>query len=138
MTHKRGSGPGRQITADKDNKIMPRELYVGNIDFEATEEDLRRLFTVAGTVTAIHLITDPVSGQFKGCGYVKMSSDSEAKEAINSLDGALLLSRLLTVSIARPQKPGLSKNPSPGRNSRPPGRSGGSTGPGGSSKGRRR
>jgi RNA recognition motif-containing protein len=134
MTHKQGSGPGRQ-TPDKENKIMPRELYVGNIDFEATEEDLRRLFTVAGTVTAIHLITDPVSGQFKGCGYVKMSSDSEAKEAINSLDGALLLSRLLTVSIARPQKPTPAKKAPYSRSSRPPGGSGGSAG---SNKGRRR
>ena len=97
---------------------MPRELYVGNIDFEASEEDLRRLFSVAGTVSSIHLITDPVTGQFRGCGYVKMASDSEAKEAINSLDGALLYSRLLTVSIAKPQKQVPAK---PGFGGRKPG-----------------
>jgi RNA recognition motif-containing protein len=94
---------------------MPRELYVGNIDFEATEDDLYRLFGVAGKVSNVHLITDPISGQFRGCGYIKMGSDGEAKEAINSLDGALLLSRLITVSIARPQKPNVTPPQKPAR-----------------------
>ncbi len=84
---------------------MRRELYVGNIPFEATETDLRRLFSVAGTVSSIHFITDPVSGKFRGCGYVKMASPAEAKEAIDSLDGALFIDRLITVSEARPQPP---------------------------------
>ncbi len=80
---------------------MGRELYVGSLPYETTEDDLRRLFTVAGTVQSVHLITDPVSGKSKGCGYVKMTSESEAKEAINSLDGARIDNRLITVSIAR-------------------------------------
>ncbi|RNC69062.1 MAG: RNA-binding protein [Desulfuromonadales bacterium] len=83
---------------------MGRELYVGNISYEASENDLWRLFSVAGTVSSIHLITDPQTGQFKGCGYVKMASIEEAKEAINSLDGALLNNRLITVSEAKPPK----------------------------------
>lgn len=84
---------------------MSKELYVGNLPFAYGEEELRRLFSVAGTVTYIHLITDPVSGQSKGCGYVKMSSEREAKEAINCLDEALVEDRRITVSIARPPKP---------------------------------
>lgn len=84
---------------------MGRELYVGNLPYEATEDDLRRLFAVAGTVSSVHLITDPQSRQSKGCGYVKMATAEAAKEAINSLDGALLMHRLITVSEARPQKP---------------------------------
>lgn len=83
---------------------MGRELYVGNISDEAGEDDLRKLFSVSGKVSSIHLITDPVSGKFKGCAYVKMGSDAEAKDAIDSLDGALLLNRLLRVSESRPKE----------------------------------
>jgi RNA recognition motif-containing protein len=84
---------------------MSKELYVGNIPFEATEDELVKLFSVAGTVSSIHFLKDPVSGLFKGCGYVRMRTEQETKEAIECLDGALFLNRLLTVSIARPQKP---------------------------------
>ncbi|MBJ6725691.1 RNA recognition motif domain-containing protein [Geomesophilobacter sediminis] len=83
---------------------MAKELYVGRISYEATEEDLRKLFSVSGTVTSIHLITDLKTGEFKGCGYVRMSTDAEAKDAIATLDGALLIDRSITVSIAKPQK----------------------------------
>lgn len=96
---------------------MGRELYVGSISFEATESDIRRLFSVAGTVSTVHLITDPQTGQFKGCCYVKMATADEAKEAIDSLDGALLLNRLITVTEARPQKPKV--RPAGGRSGKP-------------------
>ena len=100
---------------------MGRELYVGSISFDAVEDDLRRLFAVSGKVSAIHLITDPQSGKFKGCAYVKMSTAEEAKDAIESLDGALLLDRTITVTEARPQKPkaqpagGFQRKPGPGK-----------------------
>lgn len=84
---------------------MAKELYIGHMPYQATEEDLRRLFAVAGTVTSVHIIMDPESGQSKGCGYVRMATDAEAKEAIETLDGALLIDRVITVSEARPQKP---------------------------------
>lgn len=82
-----------------------RELYVGNIPFEATEPELRKLFAVAGTVSTVHLITDPVNGKFRGCAYVKMGSVDEAREAVTCLDGALFIDRVITVSEARPQPP---------------------------------
>lgn len=84
---------------------MRRELYVGNISDKATEDEIRKLFSVAGAVTAIHLITDPKTGKFMGCGYVKMANGDDAKEAVDTLDGALLVNRVINVSEARPQKP---------------------------------
>lgn len=84
---------------------MNRELYVGSIPFESTEEDLVRLFSVSGTVQSVHIITDKISGKSKGCGYVKMTTVEGARDAINSLDGALLDNRKITVSEAREQKP---------------------------------
>lgn len=85
--------------------MMRRELYVGNLHFETTEDDLVRLFTVCGTVQSVHIITDKISGKSRGCGYVKMTTVEEAKDALNSLDGALLENRKITVSEAREQKP---------------------------------
>ncbi|MEA5112523.1 MAG: RNA-binding protein [Geobacteraceae bacterium] len=84
---------------------MAKELYVGNLSYETNEEDLRRLFAVAGKVTSVHIITDPVTGASKGCAYVRMASIEETMEAINSLDEALLDNRIISVSVARPQKP---------------------------------
>ncbi len=83
---------------------MGKELYVGHIPYELTEEDLRRTFAVAGTVTSVHIITDPVTGKSKGCAYVRMSSTGEAAEAIECLDGALLGEMIISVSVAVPQK----------------------------------
>jgi len=83
---------------------MNKELYVGSLSYETTEYDLEKLFTVSGRVTSVHLIVDLKTGEFKGCGYVRMSTEAEAKDAIDSLDGAMLIDRKITVSEARPQK----------------------------------
>ncbi len=83
---------------------MAKELYVGNLSYETTEEDLRRFFSVAGVVTSVHIITDPVTGKSKGCAYVRMSTVEETKEAIASLDEALMGERIISVSEARPKK----------------------------------
>jgi len=84
---------------------MGKLLYVTNISFEATEEDIKTMFSVAGTVRSIKLLTDPQTGKFRGCGFVEMSCDAEAKEAVDTLDEVLMIDRLLTVVIARPSKP---------------------------------
>ncbi len=83
---------------------MAKELYVGHLPFETTQEDLRRLFSVAGTVTSVHIITDPETGKSKGCGYVRMAEEQQLNEAIECLDGALVENRVITVSIANPPK----------------------------------
>jgi len=93
---------------------MSKDLYVTNLPLEYGEAELRRLFAVAGTVSYIHLVTDPGTGQSKGCAYVKMSSEREAKEGIDCLDGARIESHIIGVQIARPQKP-----KAPGAASRP-------------------
>lgn len=81
---------------------MKNELYVGSISARATEEDITRLFTLCGTVTSMHLIRDAVSGEFKGCGYLRMATIAQARDAIETLDGALLVDKVITVSEARP------------------------------------
>jgi RNA recognition motif-containing protein len=98
----------------KKGHQMAKELYVGHISENASEEDVRKLFSVMGTVTSVHLIVDPDTGEFKRCGYVRMESGIDLKEVVETLDGALLIDRVITVSVARPQKPGMSKTGRPG------------------------
>ena len=87
---------------------MAKELYVGHISENANEDDIRKLFSVMGDVTSVHLIIDPDTGEFKRCGYIRMASEVDLREVVETLDGALLVDRVITVSIARPQKPGMS------------------------------
>ncbi len=94
---------------------MAKELYVGYLSGSATEEDIRKLFSVVGTVTSVHLIIDPETREFKRCGYVRMAADVDPNEAVETLDGALLIDQVITVSIARPQKPGMSKSGKTGK-----------------------
>jgi len=89
---------------------MAKEIYVGHISENATEEDVWKLFSVMGTVTSVHLIIDPDTGEFKRCGYVRMQSGVDLNEVVESLDGTYLVDREIVVSIARPQKPGMSKS----------------------------
>jgi RNA recognition motif-containing protein len=89
---------------------MAKEIYVGHISENATEEDVRKLFSVMGTVTSVHLIINPETGEFKRCGYVRMTSGVDLNEVVETLDGAYLIDREIVVSIARPQKPGMSKS----------------------------
>lgn len=89
---------------------MAKEIYVGHISENATEEDVWKLFSVMGTVTSVHLIINPETGEFKRCGYVRMASGINLDEVVETLDGTYLIDREIVVSIARPQKPGMSKS----------------------------
>ena len=102
---------------------MAQELYVGNISDNASEEDIRKLFSVIGTVNSVRFIIDPETLEFKHCGYIRMAAGVDLREVVESLDGALLEDRVITVSIARPQKPGMSKSGKSGKfgGSRKPG-----------------
>ncbi len=97
---------------------MSKDLYVRNISPLATEEDVRKLFLVCGKVSYIHLVTDARTGEFKGYGYVKMASEAEAKEAIVTLDGVLLINRIISVTQARPQSSSGPRGKEEGRSSR--------------------
>jgi RNA recognition motif-containing protein len=90
---------------------MAKELYVGHISEQATEEDLRKLFEVMGVVTSVHLIVDQDTGEFKRCGYVRMLSEVDLKEVVETLDGTWLIDRCIVVSIAKPQKDRPAKTP---------------------------
>jgi cold-inducible RNA-binding protein len=84
---------------------MGTKLYVGNLSFKATEEDLRELFARSGEVAAINLITDSQTGQLKGFCFVEMASEADARKVIQELNGTVFMERALTVDEAKPQKP---------------------------------
>jgi cold-inducible RNA-binding protein len=82
---------------------MPAKLFVGNLSFQATEEDLRELFAQAGTVESVRVVTDQFTGRPRGFGFVEMSTKEEAAKAIEMLNGRLFRDRNLVVDEARPQ-----------------------------------
>ena len=81
---------------------MSKKIYVGNLPFSATEEQIQQLFAAHGTVESVALITDRETGRPRGFGFVEMSSG--AAEAIQSLDGKDLDGRNLKVNEARPRE----------------------------------
>lgn len=83
---------------------MTKKLYVGNLSYATTEDDLHKLFTQVGPVTSVALITDRMTGQSKGFGFVEMESEKSAQEAIQRLNNQELNQRSITVSEARPPK----------------------------------
>jgi len=85
---------------------MESKLYVGNLPYSATEEELSALFGQAGTVTSVAIIKDRETGRSKGFAFIEMSSSDEANKAINMLTGHMLGGRDLRVSIARPREEG--------------------------------
>lgn len=78
-------------------------IYVGNLAYSVTEEELREAFTAFGAVTSVNLITDRFSGQSKGFGFLEMSENTEADAAIKGLNGTALQGRNLTVNPAKPR-----------------------------------
>lgn len=81
---------------------MARKLYVGNLPYSITEGDLESMFTEHGSVDSARLILDRASGRSKGFGFVEMSSDEEAENAISALNGKELDGRAIVVNEARP------------------------------------
>ncbi|MEQ1877510.1 MAG: RNA-binding protein [Bdellovibrionia bacterium] len=84
---------------------MGKKLYVGNLAFSVTDQDLQTTFAAFGTVESSKVITDRDTGRSKGFGFVEMSSESEAATAITKLNGTEQNGRALTVSEAKPQAP---------------------------------
>ena len=81
---------------------MAKKLFVGNLSYTATEEQLRTLFTEVGPVASVALITDRETGQSRGFGFVEMEAEDAAQEAIQKLNGREINRRSITVSEARP------------------------------------
>ena len=83
---------------------MSTKLYVGNLSFNTTENDLQDAFAAHGTVVEANLMMDRATGRPRGFGFVTMSTPEEAQKAIEALNGASLDGRNLTVNIARPRE----------------------------------
>lgn len=83
---------------------MSTKLFVGNLSFNATENDLQDAFAAHGTVVETHLMMDRMSGRPRGFGFVTMGSPEEAQAAIDALNGTELDGRALTVNVARPRE----------------------------------
>jgi len=83
---------------------MNSKLFVGNLSFNTTENDLQDAFAAFGTVTETNLMVDRMTSRPRGFGFVTMSSDEEAQKAVDGLNGRELDGRNLTVNIARPRE----------------------------------
>ncbi len=83
---------------------MSAKLFVGNLSFNTTENDLQDAFAAHGTVVETNLMMDRESGRPRGFGFVTMSSPEEAQKAIDALNGKEMDGRALTVNIARPRE----------------------------------
>ena len=81
-------------------------IYVGNLPYSTTDEDLRQAFGAHGEVTSVNIIKDRFSGESRGFGFVEMASNEEAQAAIASLNGTELGGRTLNVNEARPRTEG--------------------------------
>jgi RNA recognition motif-containing protein len=78
-------------------------IYVGNLPYDATEEQLRDLFGAHGSVERVNIITDRMTGQSRGFGFVEMGDQAAAEAAIEAINGTELNGRTLNVNVARPK-----------------------------------
>jgi len=83
---------------------MNLKLYVGNLPFGVSEEDLQKLFSEAGVVQSVKIVMDAYSGRSRGFGFVEMAAKEDAEKAITLINGKTLMERTLIVNEARPQK----------------------------------
>ncbi len=79
-------------------------LYVGNISFKASEDDLREMFSEAGEVVSVKLIKDAATGRLRGFGFVEMASEDNGKKAISMFNGKAFMDRSIVVNEAKPQE----------------------------------
>jgi RNA recognition motif-containing protein len=84
---------------------MAKKLYVGNLSYDTTSDELKDQFSQAGNVETATVIMDKMSGRSKGFGFVEMSTDEEAQKAIEMFDGKEVAGRTLKVNEARPMEP---------------------------------
>lgn len=97
---------------------MGKKIYVGNLPYSATDESLNEAFASHGGVTSARIIMDRDSGRSKGFGFVEMTTDSGAQNAIERLNGSSMDGRALNVSEAKPQAPRGNRDGGFGSNSR--------------------
>lgn len=91
-------------THPRDKKKMAKKLYVGNLPYSTTDNELKSTFAAYGDVVSATIIMDKFSGRSKGFGFVEMSGDADADKAIEALNGKDMGGRGLVVNEARPMK----------------------------------
>lgn len=91
------------MKASWEGNGMGTNIYVGNLPFTTSSEEVEDLFGTYGSVTSVNLITDRETGRLRGFGFVEMGTDAEAASAIEALNGTELGGRTLTVNEARPR-----------------------------------
>ena len=101
-----------------EEKTNLMSIYVGNLSYEVTKEDVEEVFGEYGTIKRVHLPTDRETGRFRGFAFVEMSSDAEEEKAIETLDGATWMDRELKVNKARERENRGSSNRSNRRDNR--------------------
>jgi RNA recognition motif-containing protein len=84
---------------------MNRKLYVGNLPYQTTEEDLQEYFSQAGVVDTVRVMRDQATGRARGFAFVEMATEADAENAVNTLHEKSFGGRNLTVNEARPQMP---------------------------------
>jgi cold-inducible RNA-binding protein len=92
---------------------MGRKLFVGNLNWDTSSDDLKTLFSQAGTCESAQVMTDRATGKSRGFGFVEMASDSDAQKAIEELNGRSFQGRNLNVNEARERTPGAPRPPRP-------------------------
>ena len=124
---------------------MGFKIFVGNLSYEATEDELRELFTAYGAVDSVRIIKDRETGKPRGFAFVEMSREADCQNAVKAMDGYRHQNRNLRVSVAEPQQPGGGPRgpggpprgpggfggPRPAHAGQPPGEGGGGGGGGG-------
>jgi cold-inducible RNA-binding protein len=90
--------------AKEKSTVMAMKLYVGNLSFQSTSEDLQQLFGQAGTVESATVVEDRDTGRSRGFGFVEMASKEEGEKAIEQFNGTDMNGRNLTVNEARPRE----------------------------------
>jgi cold-inducible RNA-binding protein len=96
----------RSAPAFQRRRIGMKNIYVGNLDFNVSEDELRQAFAAYGQVDNVTILKDRDTGQPRGFGFVEMANDEEAEKAITSMNGYQLGSRALNVNEARPKTGG--------------------------------
>lgn len=97
------AGPAGASNPARGNNLM--EIYVGNLSYGSTEDDIRGLFSIYGTVERVSIVTDRETGRSRGFCFIGMPNEDEAREAIEALNGVEVHGRTLAINEARPRAP---------------------------------
>ena len=98
-------GKKENMSDNRQEEENKKKLFVGNLPFTATQEELQEVFSKFGEITNVNLITDRMSGRPKGFGFIKYEREKEAQAAIDGMAGQKIGDREVIVNLARPRQP---------------------------------